>query len=149
MNYWAYIFALLLEEGDSGAQQLMFSMSTEWEVLPGHPGCCGQIKGSWWESYHPGHWDGDGPAVHDGCHCWSWLLLRCGGTHAPPLCAGGTLWSWFLLCIFFAEYLTKKMNSCNRESRFCMIAALKTHSFLNTTVWFWCCRMSNNYNPAL
>lgn len=54
---------------------------SEWEVLPGHPGSCGQSEGSWWEGHHPGHWDRNRPPVHDGPHSWSRLLLCCGGTH--------------------------------------------------------------------
>lgn len=63
----------------SALTQLMDFLPPESEVLPGHPGGCGQSEGSWREGHRPGHRDRNRPAVHDGCHCRSRLLLRCGG----------------------------------------------------------------------
>ncbi len=100
----------------SALTQLVCFLPPEWEVLPGHPGSCSQSEGSGWEGHRPGHRDRNRPAVHDGRHCRSWLLLCCRGTDALPVCTG---WGLYIIrgkrCHPFPPIhcvLTPKKNMC-------------------------------------
>ena len=68
-----------------------FCILLEWKILSGHPSSCVQSEGPWREGHCPGHRNGDRPAVHDGCDCWGWLLLCCGGTDGGLLKVDWTL----------------------------------------------------------